>query len=125
MQKENDSKTRIKGICVWFCETGLDAVWALQDNKYIIRNSMGQEEWSYKGLHILEEGDYLVIYHPADPDEILWEGLISETEPLINKPESANALNHPKNLGISLEKWNKFFFRNYPAILIPRSQPKK
>ncbi len=123
--KKGNGKTEIKGVCVWFCETGLDAVWAFQDNNYITRDSMGQEQWSYEGLHVLEEGDYLTIYHPADPDEIVWEGLISKTEPLIDKPGSANALNHPQNIGISLEKWNRFFFRRYPAVLTPKSSSKK
>ena len=115
----------IRGFCEWFCETGLDPVWGVQDIKYITKDLMGQEQWSYKGLHVLEEGDYLTIYHPADPDEILWEGLISETEPLISKPGSAAALNYPKKLGVSLKKWNRFFFRNYPATLIPKSAVKK
>ena len=123
--KDANEKIEIIGVCEWFCETGLDPVWAIKDNKYITRDQTGREQCFYKELHVLEQGDYLTIYHPCDPDEILWEGFISETEPLISIPGSANALNHPKNLGISLKKWNKFFFRNYPAILIPKSHPKQ
>jgi hypothetical protein len=115
----------IKGVCEWFCETGIGPVWAFQENKYITKDSIGREQWSYEGLHILEEGDYLIIYHPVDPDEIMWEGTISATSVLLNKLGFASALNHPKNLNIDVNKWERFFMRHYPAILIPKSQLKK
>jgi hypothetical protein len=120
MPEKNNGK--IKGVCVWFRETEIGPVWAFQDNKYITRDSMSQEQWSYEGLHILEEGDYLTIYHPADPDEIIWEGMISATGVLLNKLGFISALNHPKNLDINSKKWERFFAKNYPAILVPKQQ---
>ena len=38
----------------------------------------GGEKWDYKGLHILETGDYLKIFAPGENSEkIYWEGKIA------------------------------------------------
>jgi hypothetical protein len=74
------------------------------------------ESWSYEGLHILRNGDYLRIFHPTEK-KVVWEGNI-ELKQLPLFSESANGLwIHADQKGISREEWSKYFFGKYVAEL--------
>jgi len=77
------------------------------------------DSWSYKGLHILENGDRLTIYSPENPTEIVWQGIISLRQyPLFTEDASGYWI-HADQEGIARETWAAYFFKEYPAKLIP------
>jgi len=65
----------LTGIVFIWAETGTEGgYWAFQDAKFIQGNS-----WAYDGLHVLEDGDQLVIYN-QDDQEVFWSGLVHLTK---------------------------------------------
>jgi hypothetical protein len=80
------------------------------------------EEWSYNGLHILENGDRLTVFNKNNPAKILWRG---EIKLIPHKPFKKNAFGfwiHADQLGFEgrrRKKWARWFMENYPAKLIP------
>lgn len=74
------------------------------------------EQWDYKGLHILKNGDKLKIVHPIEKS-LIWYGVI-ELKPHKLFTEQANGMwIHADQKRISREEWSKFFFLNFPAQL--------
>ena len=79
-------------------------------------DSLLVENWDYKGLYILKDGDYLRIFHPTKKD-VVWEGNI-ELKQLTLFSETANDMwIHADQKGILREEWSKYFFGNYIAEL--------
>jgi len=106
----------IEGVLFLHSETGTEGgYWAFQDLKYIL----SKNRWSYEGLHILEDGDNLTIYNPDNKAEVVWSGVIAlKQHPLFT--ESASGLwIHADQAGIDRDVWAEYFFKEYPAKLIP------
>lgn len=81
------------------------------------------ENWSYDGLHILEDGDCLIIYDKENQNTIIWEGLI-RLKQFEAFTESAYGLwIHADQEGIDREVWAKWFFDQHPACLIKKCTP--
>ncbi len=108
----------IKGKLDFYTETGTEGgYWAFQDEKFITPNENipGGYSWSYDGLHILQNGDFLKIINPDG--SIYWEGTIKLKK---HSPFTENAFGfwiHSDQKGISREKWALPFFKGYNGIL--------
>lgn len=74
------------------------------------------EQWDYKGLHVLKNGDRLRIIYPTEKS-VAWDGVI-ELKQVNLFTEHANGLwIHADQIGISREVWANYFFNNFPAQL--------
>lgn len=81
------------------------------------------DTWSYEGLHILENGDQLTIFSPDNLTQVVWSGTISlRQHPLFTKDASGLRI-HADQEGIDRKVWATYFFRKYPAKLIPIRKP--
>ena len=77
------------------------------------------EDWSYEGLHILENRDHLTIYCKENPEKVLWSGVISlKQHPLFTQGAFSFWI-HADQKGMDREAWATYFFKNHPAKLIP------
>ncbi|MBU0460754.1 MAG: hypothetical protein KKH52_01165 [Nanoarchaeota archaeon] len=82
-----------------------------------------KETWDYKGLHILENGDYLTIYHPKK-NKTVWSGVIAlEQHPLFTENASGFWI-HADQIGIERDVWAEYFFKGYHAKLVPAKEHK-
>ncbi len=77
-----------------------------------------RDAWSYDGLHILKDGDRLIIYHPNDNKEI-WSGVINLKQYPLFTEHVFGMWIHADQIGIKREVWAEYFFQEYPADLIP------
>ena len=108
-----------EGVCHLWSETGTEGgYWALQDSKFI-KKVDDKEKWSYDGLHVLKDGDWLTIFNKENPKLVAWAGIISL------KPRTSFETNvrgwrvHSTPINCDQEKWAEYFFEEYPAELIP------
>lgn len=76
------------------------------------------DAWSYEGLHLLQDGDRLTIYHPASKKEV-WSGVINLQQHGLFTEQASGMWIHADQLGIPREVWAEYFFKEYPAELIP------
>jgi hypothetical protein len=78
-----------------------------------------QESWGYGGLHTLNSGDYLTILDPLD-SHVLWKGLIQlKPHPLFTETASGMWI-HSDQEGVDRDKWANWFFKELPALLLPK-----
>lgn len=112
-----EKNKELTGVCEFFTPTGTDGGdWAFHDNDGRGPNGI---YWSYKGLHILKDGDRLTIFHPEKKNKILWSGVIRlKKYPMLYKTAYGFWISSEQT-GTPPEKWVKWFFREYPAKLIP------
>ena len=75
------------------------------------------DEWSYKGLHILKNGDRLTIFSKDNPEEVAWEGIINlHYLPLFTEDAHGLWIHHDQD-GVVREEWALWFFKCHPARL--------
>lgn len=112
------------GFLHFWSETGTEGGhWAFQDKKFISPPSENwpYESWSYEGLHILQNGDILIIYSKETPTDIIWTGVIKlRTYPLFTE-STAGMWIHADQEGVCRHTWTKWFLEEYPAKLIKTS----
>ena len=117
---------QFKGVLHLFSETGTEGgYWALQDERFITKGEgvpFG-EQWSYDGLHILEDGDNLKIYSKEKPEAAVWEGEISLQQLPLFTEHAGGLWIHADQNGIDRETWAGYFFNGHQAKLIPSRQP--
>ena len=75
--------------------------------------------WSYEGLHILEEGDELTIYHPKSNQEV-WSGTIDLKHYNVFTEHASGWWIHADQKGIERDTWAEYFFKEFPARLITK-----
>lgn len=75
--------------------------------------------WSEKGTHILKDGDRLTIYSPKNPSKVVWSGTISLHQHRLFTKKAFGLWIHADQKGIKRNTWAKYFFKEYPAELIP------
>ena len=75
------------------------------------------EDWSYEGLHILEDGDKLKIFDKADPSKVVWSGTIELRQHPLFTQDAFGLWIHADQKGIRRKKWATWFFQAYPAEL--------
>jgi hypothetical protein len=118
----------IKGTLFLYSETGTEGgYWAIQDERFIQppTEDWPHARWSYDGLHALNDGDYLKIFHPDGT--LLWEGEIKLkkhpvfTEAVDIHDESANVnlglWIHADQIGMSRHDWAYPFMKEYKGEL--------
>ncbi len=64
----------------------------------------------------LENGDFLIIYSLKNPKRIVWKGKIS----FYNQAKGQSY-----QWGVSKERWEKFFKKEYPAVLLKKAEQSK
>jgi hypothetical protein len=79
------------------------------------------DSWSYEGLHILGERDHLTIYHPESND-IVWAGRIHLKHYPVFTEHASGLWIHADQIGIERDIWAEYFFKEYPARLVPRKR---
>ena len=102
----------LNGVCCVMWETGYEGPpWAFQDSVFIFPPSeeWPHEQWSYDGLHVLEDGDHLTIYAKGTPRLIVWEGVID-----LRAQEELAPMQH----GIQRQRWIHWFLNGHPATLV-------
>ena len=98
----------MKGFCIFHSESGTEGgYWAFQDEKFI----------SYEGLHILEDGNILIIYSKDNPETVVWSGIIALKQYEAFTQGASGMRIHADQNGINREEWAKFFFQEFPAEL--------
>ncbi|MDP3640512.1 MAG: hypothetical protein Q8R53_04930 [Nanoarchaeota archaeon] len=75
------------------------------------------ESWSYEGLHLLQDGDHLTIYHPDNKKEA-WSGVINLKRYDLFTEHASGMWIHADQIGIERDVWAEYFFEKYPAKLI-------
>lgn len=106
----------LRGLIHFYSETGTEGGhWAFQDEQHIRPNG----SWSYEGLYILEDGDYLVIYDQRGVNR-LWEGIIELTLHPLFQEEVFGYWIHADQKGVDRETWGKWFLDCLPAEMIKK-----
>ena len=111
----------IKGVLYFYSETGTEGgYWAFQDEEFIFPPKPGfsDVQWSYDGMHILKNGDYLKVFSKTNSRKIVWEGIINLIELPLFKESVFNLWIHSDQTGIERERWARWFTEEYPAELI-------
>ncbi len=117
-----EQKEELTGLLNFFTETGTEGgFWAFQDSRHISPPTpeFPRGQGSYKGLHILKNGDRLTIYSKDNPQEAVWEGVISLRYYPVFIEEASGFWIHSDQEGVDRETWARWFFDEYPAKLIP------
>ncbi len=115
MPPKDSDESALRGLCHFHSETGTEGgYWAFQDSQYISDGS-----WSYKGLHLLEDGDYLTIYDKRDLHRMVWSGVIKLTQYASFTQEVFGCWIHADQDGVDRQTWGQWFLEEYPAILVP------
>ncbi len=83
-----------------------------------LSNTLLVDSWSYEGLHILQNGDQLTIYHPDNKKEV-WSGLINLKQHGLFTEHASGFWIHADQKGIERDVWAEYFFKGYHARLIP------
>jgi len=113
---DNTLEETLEGVLFFHSETGTEGgYWAFQDSRHIQENGAS---WSYEGLHILENGDHLTIYHPDEGKEV-WSGVINLKQYPLFTEDASGLWIHEEQIGIGRDVWAEYFFQEYPAKLIP------
>lgn len=82
------------------------------------------DAWSYKGHHILKDGDYLNIYSKDNYKQLVWSGKIKlKYHPSFTKDVFGFWV-HSDQKGQDREVWAKWFFEEYSAVLIKKPDKK-
>ena len=118
---KDQSDKELKGVCFFYSETGTEGgYWAFQDECFIKpAGPYPCPQFDYKGLHILKNDDLLTIYNINDPEKIVWEGIISLKLFGLFTERANGYWIHADQDGIDRETWAEWFFKEYPAKLLP------
>lgn len=79
---------------------------------------VSDETWYYEGLHILSDGDYLIIYDKEDSDSVVWEGEISLVDHPVFTESVFGLWIHSDQEGVDRERWARWFINRHPATLV-------
>ncbi len=115
----------MRGVLHLHSETGTEGgFWAFQEAKYIKTDPTNPtgESWSYEGLHILNDGDHLIIYDKDDVDKVVWNGVINLKQHPLFTEHAQGLWIHADQNGIDRDTWSNWFFAGYPAELIRRGR---
>lgn len=77
---------------------------------------------SHRELRVLKDGDRLTVYHPKNKHKIIWSGAISLRHYPVFQESAFGLWIHSDQNGVPRKKWAKWFFKEYPAELIPISK---
>jgi len=77
-------------------------------------------DWSYEGLHVLEDGDELTIHDKDDRSKVVWKGTISLRRHDLFTEDASGYWIHADQNGIDRRTWSEWFFGGYPAELVKK-----
>ena len=80
------------------------------------------ESWDYEGLHIIQNGDKLTIYNPDNKKKV-WSGVIKFKQDGVFK-HIYERQSYAYQKGIEKNVWANYFYKKYPAKLIPAKNRK-
>ena len=96
-------------LCIIQLEIGTGYSWA-----FIERGKTGND-----AIHILNDGDTLIIFDRVDPQEIVWHGDVEfDRYPRFEIPIHADIWVQYLQVGVTLELWGSWFSNENPAILV-------
>ncbi len=120
------------GTLEFHSETGTEGgYWAFQENKFKhgpvkkcpwdpeecpVIQGFSEEHYSYEGLHLLKDGDMLIVYE-KDRTSILWSGEVALDEKPVFTVDVDGVWVHSLPKNVDSQKWAQWFFKNYPADL--------
>lgn len=81
-------------------------------------DSLLVERWSYEGLNVLADEDHLTIYDKEDPEKVAWDGDIHLKRHKLFTESASGLWIHADQIGITRDKWSRFFFEAHPATLV-------
>ena len=129
--------TEYHGRLQFHSETGTEGgYWAFQDEQFIhvkgqevswcsgppCPASIGDSEhWSYDGLKILQNGDWVTIFNDDTKQEVAWEGVIDLTSQDPYASDSTDAYGmavHSTPNNCDMRMWLWYFFQELPAKLV-------
>lgn len=73
----------------------------------------------FDGMHILKDGDRLAVYDPNNSGAPVWSGIISLIPYRVFTERAFGFWIHADQKGVGREMWATWFFKKYPAQLIP------
>lgn len=120
MKKRRRRSRSLRGVCHFHSETGTEGgFWAFQDEKFISPPcaEFPKGQWSYKGLHILKDGDRLTIYDKNDYQKVVWRGVIKLKQYSVFTQDAFGLWIHTDQEGLDRKVWARYFFDEHPAIL--------
>lgn len=120
MKKKN--RQVLRGVCFLHSETGTEGgYWAFQDKRFMTPPSkkFPSGQWSYKGLHILEDGDRLTIYDKQNRRKVLWRGVIRLNQHPLFTESAFSFWIHADQVGVERDILARWFLEDYPATLVP------
>lgn len=83
-----------------------------------IHDQLEEEQWSYDGLHILKNGDFLKIFLKDKSRHEIWAGDIHlQTYPPFQETVFALWI-HSDQIGVDRKIWGSWFFNKHPATLV-------
>lgn len=88
-----------------------------------LSSSLLVASWSYEGLHYLEDGDQLTIYHPDTKKEV-WSGVINLKQYDLFTEDASGMWIHADQIGIERDVWAEYFFEGYLAKLTSSNKQK-
>lgn len=112
----------MNGVCLFWSETGTEGgYWAFQDRRFIKppTETRSYLQYDYKGLHLLGNGDRLVIYDKKDQKNIVWDGVIDLVMHGLFTEHAQGYWIHADQAGVDRDIWARWFFEEYPATLVP------
>src|SRR2546421_114555 len=75
------------------------------------------DQWSYDGLHVLNNGNTLTVFEKGGGGAVLWHGVIDLVEhELFTEAVSGMWIHHDQR-GIERRRWAKWFLQEFPAEL--------
>ncbi len=118
----------LEGVCHFWSETGTEGgYWAFQNAKYIFASTpeWPHGNWSYDGLWVLQDGDFLTIYEKDDSSRIMWEGEIKLHNYTPFTESAFGMWIHSDQEGVDRGTWAQWFFEEYPAKFTPGPNQRK
>jgi hypothetical protein len=84
------------------------------------------DQWSYEGMHVLKDGDYLTIYDKNDPTKIVWQGTIKLKQYNCFTELTFGFWIHSDQVGVERETWARWFLGEgyHSASFIPFEKDK-
>lgn len=116
VEQELEQKPRIiRGFCISFHEQGRRL--AVYDSSVA---PLEHEQLRYEGLHFLKPGDKLKVFSPDNPENVVWEGEITNKQlppdgrlkPWANQDPSGER-----------KRFIQYFSNEFPAELAPTEKP--
>jgi hypothetical protein len=79
------------------------------------------EDWSYEGLYLLKNDDYLTIFD-REKTKVLWSGTIHLKHYPPFQEDAFGWRIHDDQIGVDREVWAKWFMEKHPAKLITKQR---